>query len=336
MTFAIAPMTAEHVPESAALLDRWYARARRPRGFPTGGQAESPYTYEELVAKLLAGPGTEAVAARGGRGRLSGYLVVAPDEPGSDDRLDEHSHPRSALVAHGGHALHPGREPEALRALYSAVAERFVARGRLVHHVDLPADDSVAMAWFRLGFGLERIRGLMPVKASGRQPRGVEGLSIRRASSADLGPIGRMAAESAGYRRHAAIFQPQPQEVLDQLRTRYAEALADPHSAAWLAVRRGEEAGMVVLTPARPGPFTSESAVELAEAYVEPNARGEGVSRVLLATALAWAYDRGYRHITANWPTGSPLAAGHWPALGFTPVAYRLCRVIDSRLAQGN
>ncbi len=332
MTFAIAPMTAEHIPESAALLDRWYTRSRRPRGHPA---PESPCGGEELLAKLLAAPGAEAVAARGGRGRLGGYLILAPDQPGDGDRPDEHRHPHSALVAHGGHALHPGREPEALRGLYAAVAERFVAGGRLVHHVDLPADDTVALAWFRLGFGLERMRGLLPVRASGRQPRGVDGLSIRRATAADLGPIGRMAVASAEGRRHAAVFQPQPQEALDRLRTRYAEALSDPHSAAWLAVRRGEEAGMLVLTPARPGPFTPESAVELAEAYVEPNARGEGVSRVLLATALAWAYDRGHRHMTANWPTASPLAAGHWPALGFTPVGYRLCRVVDSRMAPG-
>ena len=87
---------------------------------------------------------------------------------------------------------------------------------------------------------------------------------------------------------------------------------------------------MIVVTPARPGPFTPEGAAELAEAYVEPTARGEGVSRVLLATAQAWAYGHGYRHLTASWPTASPLAAGHWPALGFAPVTYRLCRVIDT------
>ena len=56
----------------------------------------------------------------------------------------------------------------------------------------------------------------------------------------------------------------------------------------------------------------------------------------LLAPALAWAYDRGYRQVTASWPTASPLAAGHWPALGFAPVAYRLCRVLDPRIRPGN
>lgn len=93
---------------------------------------------------------------------------------------------------------------------------------------------------------------------------------------------------------------------------------------------------MIVVTPARSGPFTPEETAELAEAYVEPNARGEGVSRVLLATALAWAYGRGYRQVTASWPTASPLAAGHWPTLGFVPVTYRLCRVVDPRVVPGS
>lgn len=340
MTFAISPMSAEHIPESAALLDRWYARTRK-RPFAAVGTsgasaAAASYDSEERVAKLLAEPGIEAVVARGSRSRLAGYLAVAPTESFGDERPDDHGGPRSALVTHGGHALHSGWEPEAARELYAAVSERLVSRGRLVHHVELPADDTVAMAWFRLGFGLEQIRGVMPVKGSGRQPRGVEGLSIRRAGPADLAPIGRMAAESTAYRRQASMFQPQSEEVLIQQRTRYAEALADPRCGAWLAMRRGEEAGMILLTPARTGPFTPEETAELSEAYVEPNARGEGVSRVLLATALAWAYGRGYRQVTAAWPTASPLAAGHWPTLGFTPVTYRLCRVVDPRIMPGS
>lgn len=317
MTFAIAPMTAEHVPEAAALFDRWPARTLRSRPYQarSGGAAS-----EELVGRLLAEAGGEAVVARTGRGRLAGYLAVRP----------------GGVVAHGGHAALAGQETEALRQMYAAVSERLVARGCLVHRVQLPADDALALAWFRLGFGLEEVRGVMPVKATGRQPRGVEGMTIRRAGPADLGPIGRMAADSAAYRQQAAMFQPQSAEALAERRTRYADALADPRSAAWLAVRRGEEAGMVVLVPDAGGLPAPEATVELAEAYVQPAARGAGINRVLLATALAWAYDRGYRQVAADWPAASPLAARHWPRVGFVPVAYRLCRVLDPRIVRAS
>ncbi len=334
MTFAIAPMSAEHIPESAALLERWYAKTRK-RPFASVGTspataASAAWDSDERIAALLAAPGAEAVVARGSRSKETGYLVAVPGSGLGDHRPDDHGGAGTALIGHGAHAAAAGCETGALRAMYAAVSERLVARGRTVHHVELPADDAVAMAWFRLGFGLEAVRGVLPVKGSGRQPRGVEGLSIRRAGSADLAPVGRMAAESSAYRRKAAMFQPQSEEALAQQRARYAEALGDPACGAWLAMRRGEEAGMILVTPAAPGPFTPEGTAELAEAYVEPTARGEGVSRVLLATALAWAFGHGYRQLAAGWPSTSPLAAGHWPGLGFTPVTYRLCRVIDT------
>ncbi|MEU6346374.1 GNAT family N-acetyltransferase [Streptomyces sp. NPDC046977] len=334
MTVAIAPLTAEHVPEAAALLDRWYGKARRGVPLQPGRAAGSP-GGEELLGKMLAGPRTEAVASRGGDGTMTGYLVAAPVDLADDDRAALRAHPRSALVGYGGHALRASRDglrDDVLRGLYATVAQRLVADRRYVHYVDLPADDEAALGWFRCGFGLERVRGLMAVRPKGRQPRGVDALSVRRAGPGDLERIGRMAVEAARADRGAAVFRPQPEPALAALRTHYAGALADPRSGAWVALRRGEEIGMVVLIPAEPGPVVPEGCVELVEAYVTHVARGEGISRVLLATALAWAYDHGYRHITASWSAGSPVSAANWPAVGFRPVAYRLQRVLDPRM----
>jgi GNAT superfamily N-acetyltransferase len=324
MTLATAPLTAEHIPEAAALLDRWYNRAwLRPAASSTG---------EELLGKILAEPYVEAASARAGGGDFAGYLAALPLDAAEDEPAALDTHPRSALVPFGGHALRSGREAEALLSLYTAVAARLVEQRRLVHYVDLPAGESAAMVWFRLGFGLAQVRGLMPVRPRGRQPRGVDALTIRRAGPGDLDRIGRMAAESARQQQRSAVFLPQPDPALTALRTHYSGTLTDPRSASWVAARRGEEIGMVLLTPAQPSPVLPEPCVELAEAYVAPSARGEGISRILLATALAWAYDNGYRHITAHWHAASPVAAGHWPAVGFKPVAYRLQRVLDPRL----
>jgi GNAT superfamily N-acetyltransferase len=326
MTLATAPLTAEHIPEAAVLLDRWYNRAARPR-------PAVPPTGEELLGKILAEPYSEAACARASGGVFAGYLAALPLDLAMEDPEVLDSHPRSALVPFGGHALR-GRETETLRALYTVVAERLVAQRRFVHYVDLPADESAAMAWFRLGFGLAQVRGLMPVKPRGRQPRGVEALTIRRAGTGelDLDRIGRMAAEAARQQLRSAVFLPQPEAALAALRKRYAVTLGDPRSAAWVAARRGEEIGMVLLARAEPSPVLPEPCAELSLAYVAPSARGEGISRILLATALAWAFDNGYRNITARWHAASPVAAGHWPAVGFKPVAYRLQRVLDPRL----
>jgi GNAT superfamily N-acetyltransferase len=331
MTVAIAPLTAEHVPLAAQRYDRWFARARRPPS-QRSWLADGPVRGEELLGKLLAAPGLEACRAVDGDGALAGHLAAVPVDLAPDDPAALRGHPRSALVPHGGHALASGRESEVLRPLYTRVAERLVADRRLVHYVEVPAGEVATAPWADLGFGRELVHGLMAVKARGRQPRGVEGLGIRRAGPGDLPQIGRMAAESARGRRGSAVFQPQPEAALAALRVHYADALADPRCGAWIASRRGEEIGMAVVVPAAPGPVVPESCVELVEAYVEPAARGEGVSRVLLATALAWAYDNGHRYMSARWHSASPWGAGHWPAVGFRPVAYRLSRTLDGRI----
>jgi GNAT superfamily N-acetyltransferase len=332
MTVAIAPLTTEHIPLAAQRYDRWFARARRPPS-QRSWLADGPMRGEELLGKLQHTTGLEACRALDGDGGIIGHLAAVPLDLAPDDPAALRSHPRSALVPHGGHALPGGRESEVLRALYVRIAERLVAERRLVHYVEVPAGEVATAPWSDLGFGRELVHGLMAVKARGRQPRGVEGLGIRRAGLGDLPQVGRMAAESARGQRAAATFQPQPEGALAALRVRYADALGDPRSGAWIASRRGEEIGMVVLTPAEPDPVVPVSCVELVEAYVEPSARGEGVSRVLLATALAWAYDNGHRYMSARWPSASPHAADHWPAIGFRPVAYRLSRTLDSRLS---
>lgn len=331
MTVAIAPLTTEHIPEAAQRYDRWFARARRPPS-QRSWLADGPVRGEELLGKLQHAPGLEACRALDGDGGLIGYLAARPVDIGPDDPAALRGHPRSALVPYGGHALPSGREGEVLRSLYARVAERLVAERRLVHYVEVPAGETATGPWFDLGFGRELVHGLMAVKARGRQPRGVEGLGIRRAGPGDLPQIGRMVAESARRQRGTATFQPQPEAALAALRLHYADALADQRCGAWIASRRGEEIGMVLLVPADPDPVTPASCVELVEAFVEPAARGEGVSRVLLATAVAWAYDNGHRYMSARWRSSSPLAAGHFPEIGFRPVAYRLTRTLDSRL----
>lgn len=330
MTVAIAPLTSEHIPTAAQRYDRWFTRARRPPS-QRSWLADGPVRGEELLGKLQHASGLEACRALDAEGGMIGHLAAVPLDLTPDDPAALRSHPHSALVPHGGHALPAGRETEVLRALYTRVAERLVADRRLVHYVDVPAGDGATAPWSDLGFGRETVHGLMAVKARGRQPRGVDGLGIRRAGPGDLPQVGRMSAESSRRQRGSAVFKPQPEGPLASLRLHYADALADSRCGAWIASRRGEEIGMVLVVPATPDPVTPESCVELAEAYVEPSARGEGISRVLLATALAWAYDNGHRYMSARWHSAS-LAADHWPRVGFRPVAYRLSRTLDARI----
>jgi len=72
-------------------------------------------------------------------------------------------------------------------------------------------------------------------------------------------------------------FEPDP--VLD----RDLDDPADAYAALWIALDGDAVAGSVALRP------VADDAVELKRMYLEPRARGRGVGRQLLATALDWA-----------------------------------------------
>lgn len=59
---------------------------------------------------------------------------------------------------------------------------------------------------------------------------------------------------------------------------------------------------------------------------VRPDARGKGVGRALVATALARFKARGLHFVQVNFAPGNPEASRFWPQLGFTTLvteAYR-------------
>ena len=79
-----------------------------------------------------------------------GFLLGAParGRPGA----------RTSGCRRPGHAV---TEPELVRDLYAAAAERWVADGRTSHYAIVPATDGALVdAWFRLGFGHQHVHAI--------------------------------------------------------------------------------------------------------------------------------------------------------------------------------
>ena len=128
--------------------------------------------------------------------------------------------------------------------------------------------------------------------------------------------------------------------LLDDLPT-YAEGFAELASkedwTIWLAERGDavlgyaafattDDAGVDdLLTPAR--------CIELKIAATKPEARGEGLGTLLARYGLERAREEGYESCLIDWHVPSLLASRFWPKFGFEPVAYRLARRIDPRIA---
>lgn len=169
-----------------------------------------------------------------------------------------------------------------------------------------------------------------------RQPAGRHGAAarpappatVRRATPADLEVV--LAMRLALLREHAgnAVYGRLRADAPERARRLFAEQLASPHDATWLAVdaagtalgilRCMEGRGSPLLDPARHG--------YVASVYVVPAARRTGLLRALLAAAEAWTRERGLDELRLHAAADNATATAAWQAMGFAVAEHLLVR----------
>lgn len=263
-------------------------------------------------------------------GELVAYLL-------GDPVINEHWG-RSAWTRLAGCGVAPGQDPDLLRDLYAALGERWVRAGCFSHFVLARADDAALLRlWFSLSFGIEQVHGLLSLETLPTSRREAPpGLTIRRADEEDRS---RMEALSSIIWRHqvrAPVWGIHLPEDDHSRRQSWGDLTTDPEATLWLAFLEGELAGAQVyfphpVTPA--DPTVPEGCIELSVAATVEAARGRGVGTALTHHALEQARAAGYRYCATDWRSTNLLSSRFWPALGFQPVAYRLVRRVDPRIA---
>jgi ribosomal protein S18 acetylase RimI-like enzyme len=107
----------------------------------------------------------------------------------------------------------------------------------------------------------------------------------------------------------------------------------------WLALRQGQAVGCQGYFPAEPADddmLIPEQCTRLTVAGTREWARGRGIGQALTRHGLAHARASGYRYCETDWRSTNLLSSRFWPRQGFRPVAYRLVRRIDPRIAWAN
>ena len=333
MRLEVVPFEDEHLDAAGELLA---ARHRHDRAAEAllPETAEDPAVARGVVAAAAARPGTSGAAALRG-GRLVGYLLGS--------RQPEDIQARSAWVGPAGHALARGEDPALYHDLYAAAGQPWVAAGCFSHYVLAPAADArVTAAWFALGFGQEQVYALRELTEADAAPQGPApgtdaGIEIRLAGPDDLDRVTELAGAISRYQAGPPVWQPSLPEFLDQLRESHAELLADPTATYWLALGAdGRLLGLEVMLPAEAdgGDLRTPPRCSYLEvAATRPEQRGAGVGLALTAHALAAAREAGYRYCMTDWRSTNLLASRFWPRRGFRPVALRLRRSVDPRVA---
>ena len=327
MSLKIEPFGNEHLDVAAALLAARH-RADRAREPDLPVRFEDPAEVRPLLKEATSGAkvvGTVALRD----GEVVGYLVGRVNiEPGLPNG-------RAAWVDYAGHAALGPDRVDTYRALYAAVAPRWLAAGCFSHAIHLPGADREALqAWFALGFGRQHTRGLRdtaPV-AGVRAPAGVE---VHEAGEEDIEPLTRMERGLALHHAASPVFALVFSDDPEQWRRQAAQVLSDPAYRCLLALRDGDTLGMFVLSPVRPYALmvTPDGAAHITSAYTETLSRGSGVGALLLETALARARDDGAVHCTVSWWPANLSAARFWEGNGFRPILQRLVRDVDPRIA---
>jgi ribosomal protein S18 acetylase RimI-like enzyme len=263
-------------------------------------------------------------------GRLIGYLL--------GDLSTDNFRGRWTWVRLAGYALEEGIDAELYSDLYAAAGPQWLAHGCFNHYALVPlADEAVLAAWAGLGFARDQIYALRPLTdADARPSTPPEGVTIRRATPDDQAALVDLAPLISRHHSAAPAWVPIPPEGIAELQEGYAELVDDPTWLVWLALQEGEVLSFLAYTPSEGGDddlLTPEACIELKVAGTREAARGRGIGQALTRHGLADAQANGYATCAVDWHGPNLLASRFWPKQGFRPVAYRLARRIDPRIA---
>jgi ribosomal protein S18 acetylase RimI-like enzyme len=293
-------------------------------------QFEDPALAQEAVSQELDRERSSAVAALND-GRLLGFMIgkmVLAQVWG-----------RSAWVSLAGCALSPDQSRELVGRMYAVLGSEWEANGCFAHFAVVPAADAeLVQAWFSLSFGIEQVYGLAKLDGVVEVPavHPPVDLSIRVAAPEDRQVLEDLSGIIWRHQTGAPVWGICLPEDQHELRQGYADLAADPDATVWLAFYKGRAAGFQCCFPADPsgkGLIVPEQCIELSVAGALPEFQGLGIGQALTRHGMAYAYEHGCRNCLTDWRSTNLLSSRFWPLLGFQPVAYRLARRIDDRIA---
>ena len=331
MSIQIVPFDESLLPQAAELLARRHQRDRKALPDLPASFAE-PYAAGEAIQAALKRDRARGCAALEG-GRLAAYLI-------GDLAIDQ-VWGRSAWVRHAGCAYDPEAGVEPVRDLYAALGAGWVRAGVFFHFAVLPiADPAMIQAWFSLSFGIEQVHALLDLKTQSHDlPSLPDGLEICKAGPEDRERLAEMSDVIWRLQVQAPTWAPMVAEATLDTREGWASLADEADATVWLALQDGQVLGLQGYWPPDPvadNMVIPENSVYMSVAGTRPEARGRGIGTLLTRYGQAQAARAGFHYCETDWRSANLLASRFWPRQGFLPVAYRLVRRIDPRIAWAN
>jgi len=261
-------------------------------------------------------------------GRLVAYLIGVP-------KLDA-QWGRSVWVRGPGLAIREGAEGRLLADLYAEVGEAWVRDGIFNHFALVPAaEPEVVQAWFALSFGIEQVHAVVDLRTVEGAPAPPAAITIRRAGPGDADTLAGFSDLIWRELVRAPVWGLTLPEAVAEIRNGYAELAADPTATVWIAEREGQALGIQgYWEHDNPDPvLVPEKAVTVSVLSTRPEARRQGIQSALTRHGLMQARAAGYLWCETDWRSANRAVARMLPRYGFRPIAYRLARRVDARIA---
>jgi GNAT superfamily N-acetyltransferase len=319
--YEVRKFTADEVDEATRLVTERHRQQRRTIFALDRKYEEAPEAREQVSALLGRSDASGAIVLV--QGRASAFVL-------GTRRPDSIWGPNVWIEDAGS----GGTDAEAIREAYAAAAGHWVEEGRTSHFVVAPATEPrVLEAWFSLGFGKQQVHALREPVWREFVPALAEGLTIRRASRADLPALAQLDVTLPRHQSGSAVFSRLPVPTVEEAQADIETDFDNPSYATFVAEHEGRVIGTAIacsleLSPGHTPLMRPRSAGFLGFAAVLPDARGLGVGRALGETVMCWSRDEGYEWVATDWRSTNLEANRSWSALGFKPAFHRLHRAI--------
>ncbi len=230
----IVPFKTDYLPDMAALFAADFRDLRATVPVLPDTFADPAYVAERLEGFFNQFPGIVALDG----GRVVGYLgwIEADDFRGAGRK--------GAYIPEWAHSATSDKNA-VYRALLNDAASKWAAAGCGVYAISLLAQDrSLQDFWFWNGFGLIVVDGIRSIDPINAPPP--DGITIRKASAADVPAITRLELDHAQYYREPPILMAAYDPTsADEI----AAFISGADQAYWLALDGGDLIGMMRFEP---------------------------------------------------------------------------------------
>ncbi|KGR76167.1 GNAT family N-acetyltransferase [Ureibacillus sinduriensis] len=243
---------------------------------------------------------------------------------------------RHVWVPYEGIAIRMDQSSELIRNLYAEVSVAWLEQGCFMHYAIIPLGSEVYFdATQRLSFSIQQVHAVMNIQDY-KPFENVSDAQIRVANELDGELMGKMSDIIQAYQNAAPTFEPALPEVVLKINEAYKTLVAEANGTCLIAMKDEKEIGFQEYCPIPADLMTPDNGVELGIAGTYSSEMGRGVGKKLMNEGCRMMKEKGYSSMVTDWRITNMASSAFWPKCGFTPLAYRMVRHINSDIAWAN